>query len=262
VNRTRLAALVGGIVLAVGGIAGPALATTAPVPGADPSTYAAPGDPECATQWATALLDKTVADFRAVGDCEVDRRLATIVTLRGVISTASQKAMTGAHAAALTAILDGSESTLHALRTAIDGDTTLLAIRADIHSVFADVRLYALVARQVHLVRGDDAVAAAVKRLNDVAAKIQAAITQAQSEGKDVTAASADLAAMQAAIADAASQVAGDADAVLPLTPAEWNAGTAKPILDAAHDSLKAARGDIKTAIAQAKAAIAALKAA
>ena len=48
--------------------------------------------------------------------------------------------------------------------------------------------------------------------------------------------------------------------AVLPLKPADWNAGTAKPILDAAHASLEAARADLATALAEAKAAKAALQ--
>ena len=54
---------------------------------------------------------------------------------------------------------------------------------------------------------------------------------------------------MIAAVDAAQAEVDGDAAAVLALTPAAWNAGAAKPVLEAARGSIAAARADLKTAM-------------
>ncbi|MBI3744931.1 MAG: hypothetical protein HY264_00090, partial [Chloroflexi bacterium] len=123
-----------------------------------------------------------------------------------------------------------------------------------------DYRVYVLVARQVNLVRGDDRIGAAADRLTSATTRLTDAIAQAKANGKDVTVAQGHLDAMIAAIAKARGEVAGDADAVLAQTPAAWNAGTAKPILDAARDSISAARSDLRTALSEARATLAALR--
>ena len=65
---------------------------------------------------------------------------------------------------------------------------------------------------------------------------------------------------MTAAVTKARAEVAGDADAILAQTPAAWNAGTAKPVLDAARASISAARSDLRTAVTEARAVLAALR--
>jgi hypothetical protein len=85
-------------------------------------------------------------------------------------------------------------------------------------------------------------------------------LAQAQSNGKDVTVAQGHLDAMTAAVSKARTEVAGDADAILAQTPAAWNAGTAKPVLDAARASISAARSDLRTAVTEARAVLAALR--
>jgi hypothetical protein len=52
----------------------------------------------------------------------------------------------------------------------------------------------------------------------------------------------------------AARAVEGDAAEVLALTPAAWNAGDAKPVLDAARASVQEARESLRTAIREARA--------
>lgn len=256
-NRTRLAGGIAGLLLSTALAVTPVLAATAPV-GARSGAPLQAFSLRCADEWLAARADPSVATFRPVGDCEIARRLDTIAKLRTVIAEA--KALTADHRSALAAILDRSQSGLSVLKSKIDADTSLATLRADIHAIFADYRIYALVVRQVHLVRGDDAVTAAAARLTEAAATIQVAIQTAQQNGKDVTVASQHLAAMQAAITAATGQVDGDAAQVLPLTPSEWNAGTAKPVLDAARTSIATARTDLATALSEAKAAVDALK--
>jgi len=256
----RLTGGIAGLALAAAVAVGPVLAATRPaanLAATQPAANLAAGT-ACADARLAMRATPSLATLKTFGDCEIDRRLDTITRLRTVVGDA--KALTADHRAALTAILDPSQAGLTALKSKIDADADLATLKADVHSIFTDYRIYALVVRQVHLVDGDDRVTAAAARLSAAADKLQAAITTAQGQGKDVTGATAHLAAMQAAIAAALAQVNGDAAAILPLHPADWNAGTAKPILDAARSSLEAARADLATALAEAKAAKAALK--
>jgi hypothetical protein len=170
------------------------------------------------------------------------------------------RGLTDAHRASLTAILDASAIGLAALRGTIAADTTITAVRGDAGHIVTDYRVYVLVARQVNLVRGDDAITAAADRLTDAAGRLETAIATAEGKGKDVTSAKEHLSSARAAIDAARAAVAGDAAAVLPLTPAGWNAGTAKPVLDAAHASIAAAGRDLRTASSEMRAGRAALR--
>jgi hypothetical protein len=90
---------------------------------------------------------------------------------------------------------------------------------------------------------------------------LQARIDAAKAAGKDVAQAQADLDAMNAKVIQVAPMVQGIAAAVLPLTPAQYNAGTAKPILASSRTSLQGGRRLLIGARADARACIAALKA-
>jgi hypothetical protein len=97
-----------------------------------------------------------------VGRCEIDRRLETLTKLQSVVDAST--ALADAHEAALDNILSSTSAGLRALRTEIDGDTTVEAVREDIRRIFEDFRVYALVARQVWLVKAADTVVVTVAR--------------------------------------------------------------------------------------------------
>lgn len=259
-SMTRFAGLVAGLAIAAS-VAMPALAaaSTRQVAG-DLAAQAATdsGIARCAAAWLKAKADPSVANVQAAGLCEVDRRLDTLDRLGSLVDQAG--ALTEAHKTALTGILDASTGGLTTLRTRIAADATVAALRTDIRKVITDYRVYVLVARQVNLVRGNDRVGAAADRLTDATGNLADAIAQAAANGKDVTAAQGHLDAMKADITKARDEVAGDADSVLAQTPAAWNAGTSKPILDAARGSIVAARGDLKAALTEARATLAALR--
>jgi hypothetical protein len=213
----------------------------------------------CAEAWRKAAANPTVESYQAVGTCEIDRRLATIDRLGNAIESA--RALTDDQQAALQRILDGSTAGLRALRAEIEADTTLAELRPDIKSIFEDYRIYVLVTRQVWLVTASDTVDAAGAALDREAADLQTLIDEAEANGKDVTDAKAHLGAMESAVDAALASVDGVAEDVLPLTPADWNAGAAGPILRAAHQSIVDARGDLRTAMSEARQVIAALAA-
>lgn len=255
----RAAGLIAGLALAVS-VAMPTLAAPGRVDQAGISQPVEAGDvgrARCAADWLAARADRTVEKLQAVGFCEIDRRLTTIDRLQALVNDSA--VLTDAHQAALLRILDASESGLKALRLEIAGDTTVASVTEDIRRIFSDFRIYALVSRQVVLVRADDRVDAAATRLTGVAGQLADAIARAEENGKDVTEARAHLAAMKTAIDAATGEVAGDAERVLAQTPALWNAGSAKPILDAARASISAAHTDLRTAVKEARAVMAAL---
>jgi hypothetical protein len=215
------------------------------------------GRTRCAEAWRAAKADPTVENWRAVGLCEVDRRLATIERLGNAVD--ASRALTDEHAGALHRILDGSAAGLRALRAAIEADTTLAQLHEDIRSIYADFRIYVLVTRQVWLVGAADTATAAGAALDATAGDLATLIARAEANGQDVTEPKAHLAAMEAAIDEAVAGVADVADAVLPLTPADWNDDTAWPVLREARQAIEDARADLRTAMAEARKVIAAL---
>jgi len=258
---TRFAGPLTGLILAVVVGTTPVLAAASPgTPAGAPRVAQAEelnSRRHCASEWLAARADPTVENLQAVGYCEIDRRLATIDRLGEAVDDA--RALTDEHQAALETILDNSAAGLRALRAKIASDTTVPELRADIKAIFTEYRIYALVTRQVWLVRAADTADVAGAKLGDTADRLEARIAQAEANGKDVTEAKTHLAAMEAAIAEALAGVDGVADEVLPLTPADWNAGTAGPVLRTAREAIAEARSDLRTAMSEARKVIAAL---
>jgi hypothetical protein len=251
--KTRIPALIAG--LALGGAL--LLSTVGVVAAVTPPTGPA-GNGVCATQATAMKTGATVETLRAFGDCEINRRFTTLDTLSAKIT--ASKVLTTSDAAALKGEIASTKTGLTGLKATIDSETSLPALRVDISKIAADYRVYLLVAPQVNLVSAADGVLAAQTRFADVNTKLAARIATAKAAGKDTTAAQTALVAMNAAVTSAVA-LAGPLPAkLLPLTPAQYNAGTAGPILASARTALGQARDQIKAAIASAKACRDALK--
>jgi hypothetical protein len=254
--RGTLASIVVGGLLAIGSVA-PTYAVQAPstlVPEANAAIGARPCRPE-----AIAARDNGVGSLRTLGDCEIDRRLDTITKLQARVAGAA--ALTAADRAALHSQLAADTSGLAALRTQIDHETNVGALRADLEKIVTDFRVYLLMAPKAADVIAADNGLAAVIRLGTLSTKLQARIDAAHAAGKEVTRAQSDLDAMNAKVAQVSPLVQGVPAAVLPLTPAQFNGGTAAPILASSRTSLQAGRGLLAGARADARACVAALKA-
>lgn len=211
----------------------------------------------CGPLWVTATADPTVANWQAVGQCEIDRRLATIAVLGSVVDAAG--ALTDDHAAALDRILADSAAGLRALRAEIEADTALAELREDLRRIVEDFRIYVLVARQVHLVVAADTVEATVDRFGETVDTLEAAIDAAEAAGTDVTEARRLLAALVEDVRAADAAVDDVARTVLPLTPADWNDETAQPLLRAARQAVADARDHLRQALVGARAILAIL---
>jgi hypothetical protein len=164
------------------------------------------------------------------------------------------RALTDAHETSLEGILASTTTGLQALRAEIDAATTVDGAQEDVRRIAEDFRVYVVVSRQVSLVIAADVVAAGVERVEATADRLDDAIEAARAAGRNVGDAPSHLAAMRREADAAARAVEGDAAAVLALTPAAWNAGDAKPVLDAARASVREARGALRTAVREARA--------
>jgi hypothetical protein len=248
-----------GVLLLVTLGAGTALAALPPATDDLPAAADARlGIGRCAPLWLTARAEPTVENWKAVGLCEIDRRVETLANLQSVVDNSA--VLADAHERALDDILASTREGLRALGAEIEADTTLEELRADIRSIFEDYRVYALVARQVWLVVGDDTVDVTADGFATAADRLEAAIDAAEAAGKDVGDAREHLAAMIRHVEAAQAEVDGDAEAVLALTPTDWNAGDAQPILREARQSIADARSNLRSALQEAREVLAAIR--
>jgi hypothetical protein len=251
--KTRIPALLAGLALGGSLLLASAGIATAVTPPAGPS-----GKGVCASQAAAVKAGASVATLRAMGDCEINRRFATLDQLASRVS--ASKVLTSSHAAALTAEIGATKSGLTSLKATIDGESSVPALRVDIAKIATDYRVYVLLVPKANLVSAADAVIASQTTFSKINANLAARIAAARAAGKDVTAAQADLDKMNAAVTAAVGLASPLPAALLPLTPAQYNGGTAGPILTNARTALGHARDQLKAARADAKACRDALK--
>jgi hypothetical protein len=256
VPRGALASIVMGGLFAIGSVA-PVFAAEAASPLA-PEVDQASGPRPCAEERAAAK-DNGIVHLRKLGDCEIDRRIITITRLQSRVANAGD--LTVDDQAALRSQLTADTRGLTVLRARIDGETDLDTLRADLTKIVTDFRIYLLMVPKTDEVIAADAELAAVARLGTLSANLQGRIDAAKAAGKDVTEAQADLDAMSAKLGQVSPLVQGIPAAVIPLTPAQYNDGTAKPILVSSRASLHSGRGLLAGARTDARACVAALKA-
>jgi len=252
--KTRIPTLLAGFAIA-GTLAFASVATataTAPIIPGGPA-----GRGVCAAQFAALKAPVTVEALRAFGDCEIQRRFTTLDALSAKVS--GSKVLTSSDAAALSGEIGATRTGLTTLKATIDAETSIPALKSDVAMIATSFRVYLLVAPQVHLVSGADGVVASQTSFAKVNTNLAARIAAAKAAGKDTTAAQADLDAMNAAVTKAVGLATPLPATLLPLTPAQYNAGTAGPILTSARTALAQARDLLKSAVQDAKACRAAL---
>lgn len=186
----------------------------------------------------------------------IDKRLDTLTKLDGQIAKATN--LTESHRSALTEDVATTRSGLTALNTKIAGDTDRATLKTDCTAIVNDYRVYKLVVPTVHATIGTDRAAAAVVKFGEADALLTARIEALAANGATDT----ELAAARAAQASAKDKVAQAsalatpvADRVIPLAPADVNAGSADSVLASAKEDLTKARELLTSAKADMKAA-------
>lgn len=233
-----------------------ALPVAAATPSPSPSTSTTTATTgACSAARSTFQADRTLENATALGDCMATTRLTFLGKATGRVQ--ASRVLTTPDRAALLSILSSDTSGVTAVKAKLDSETTVAAVVADIRGMVLDYRVFALGGRQVALVTGVDAVGVIAGHFDTVHAKLEMLIGAAASQGRDVTAARASLQAMDDSVAQARTDVAGLAPKLLALTPAEYDAGTAQPVLRAARSDVLAARDALRGAREDAAAVLA-----
>ncbi|MGD0861574.1 MAG: hypothetical protein ABSA21_02285 [Candidatus Limnocylindrales bacterium] len=248
----RVIVVIGAIALVLTSSASVGAASPAPVVGG-PS-----GQGVCAAQARAARSNGTVAALRAFGNCEIARRQATLTTLAAAVR--GSKVLTASDRSALASMIAADSSGLATLKTAISGTVSLPTLKLEIVAIASKYRVYLLLGPQVYLTNAADGVLALQPALSGLAADLARRIAAAQASGADVTAAQAALDAMNSETAAAMSLASPVPGMLLPLTAADWNGGTAGPVIVRARSALVAAGADLRSAVSHARAALAGLE--
>jgi hypothetical protein len=199
-----------------------------------------------------------LATAQAACEKAVDDRLAALDKLAAAVD--GRSAVTDDHQATLDGQIADTKAGLSALRDEIAAATDAATLKDDCKQVVEGYRVYLVVVPRTHEVVASDALVAGADKLTARVGDLQAAIDAAEAKGHDVTHDRELLADLQARVASAHDAAAGVPGTVIGLTAADWNAGTAKPALEAGHATLKAARADLATALQDAKAIVQDLK--
>lgn len=169
---------------------------------------------------------------------------ARINSLNDLISKINSiKNVSAADKASITLTTQNEISTMTALKAKIDTDTGTTTLRADLKSITADYRIYALIEPQLEILTAADRIDQIISLMATVQTKLQTRITALQSAGKDASALIATLADVSAKITDAQTQSSSAVSLTASLTPDQGDATVAA----ANAAAIKSARADIKT---------------
>jgi hypothetical protein len=188
----------------------------------------------------------------------IDLRLATLSGLKIAVNAATN--LTGAHRSTLSALISSDTGGLTELRTKVNGETTLAAVKADGRAMVVDYRIYMLVVPKVRFTIAGDAEAAAITRLHGVHDTLVQIATKLAGEGKDVSKENAELADMATKLDAATTALDGQVDALLAVAPSA-DADAMRAAVSPVRAAVRGARDDIRAAILDARQARTGLKA-
>lgn len=133
---------------------------------------------------------------------------------------------------------------LDTLKTKIAGDTDIEVLRADVQSITKSYRIFALVIPKGHIIAAADRTIEIASMMEDTGTKLSARITQAQTDGHDVSVIITLMDDFTIKIADAKIQAQAAIGGVAVLVPDLGD----KAHMTANTEALKGARTNIQTA--------------
>jgi hypothetical protein len=205
--------------------------------------------PTTGTTRPSAATQTRIANAIKKADQEITRRITALTDL-----TTKVQAMTKVSATEQSSIANMAQSetaNLTTLKAKIDADTDITTLKADVKSIATDYRIFMLVIPQGRIYVASDKIQTAIDSYTAFAGKLQTRISDAQTAGKDMTAASASLADMNAKIADATTQANAAISHVANLQPDQGVQAT----MQANTAAIKQARADMQVALADLKTA-------
>ena len=188
----------------------------------------------------------------AKSEKEMSTRLASLSELSTRIN--EMQHVSAETKAAIGATVQSTTTELNNLKTKIESDSDTKTLGADVKSITATTRVYALVEPQARILATADKAGATLDTLNTLSAKFDARIAEATKAGTDVTAVTALQADLKAKITDAQQQLQTVTTTVGGLVPDNGDAvkktandaalKTARTTLSNVTKDMKAARLD------------------
>jgi hypothetical protein len=221
------------------------------------AAFAAAGPSSTAPATAPAPASKTatpnqLATAKDRVNLSVDRRLAALDQL--ATRSAADSGLSAADHSTVTADIAAARAALTSLKTKVDAETTIAAIRTDVRSAKTAAKADPAITQAGLLARGYGS-SAVLDRIDAGVARLKARLQAAQA-GTDVTKAQAALSDLQAKAADARGQLTGFAKSVLSGQAGASKSATAvKTDLKAIKTDSKAIRGALGGAGGKAKGA-------
>lgn len=219
-------------------------------------TFAAAATTNTSNTSNTATQQQHLANIISKGDQEITRRLNTLNTLSGKITSSTK--LSSSDQAYLQTEVNNEISGLTALKTHLDSDTTLSSAITDAQSIYTEYRVYALVVPKVALINTADNQQALEAKMTTFAQTLQTRINTAKSNGKDVTTLQNELNDMTTQTNNAQSISNSMESSVLTLQPSDYN--TDHSILSGDLAKLQTAHSDMSAAYTDAKNIVSGLK--
>ncbi len=196
-----------------------------------------------------------LAAIKAKAEAEIDRRIAALNKLITIIQ--GLKRLSDTQKSNFIAMANSQITSLSALKTKIEADTTIEALRADQQSIFNQYRIYMLFMPQLRIMTAADRMAETADLMSQVSVKLQARINGDASLTALLNDANTKISEAKTLYTSAETDVAG-------LTPDNGDAGKMNSNKEALQDArvdlqkgatdLKAARDDFQKIITSLKA--------
>lgn len=148
---------------------------------------------------------------------EIDRRIKSLTELRAKI--VSMGRVSSEVKSSLSAAIAVEIKSLNELKAKISADTDAEALKADVKSVTASHRIFALVIPQGRIIAAADKINATAEMMAALGVKFEARINAAKTEDKDVAALEKSLADFKAKIAEAKVKAAAAIQTAAALKP-------------------------------------------
>ena len=211
--------------------------------------YPATGTPARLRNFSTTTRAANMAARQATmiqkgmtrGDNMIGARITSLNDLLTKIE--AMKNVSDTDKASITTTVQNVIASLTSLQSKIASDTSTTSIKADVSSITADYRIYALVQPQISILAAADRINQIVSLMSVVESKLQTRITALQSSGVDTSSLTSAMSDIASKITDATTQATNAVSSTASLTPDQGNATVAA----SNTASLKAARTNIKT---------------
>ena len=192
-----------------------------------------------------------LSKIKSACDVGVSNRTAVLTGLQAAVNVAP--GLTDAHRSSLSGEVSSASSGLQGLKGQIDAASNLKTLANLCGQIVTTYRVYVLEIPTVHLTIGGDHV---VKASNGSMARLgkglDRTIQKMADAGHDVTGLKSLKADFDQQVAAARSAAAPIGDTVLPLTPAQYNGGSAQGTLSNARNNLATAHLDMSNALTDA----------